>query len=59
MGLVAVLLWVLPDDPTASGLSPKATAAMLGMGAVGLFVVGGACLVIGVTPWALGRAPKG
>ncbi|MFN8075872.1 MAG: hypothetical protein U0Q15_10700 [Kineosporiaceae bacterium] len=55
LGLVAVLLWVLPDDPTASGLSPNATAALLGVGAVGLLVVGGACLVVGLALWARGR----
>lgn len=46
--LVALLLWVLPDASDASGMSPNATALLLGVLAVPASAVGIACLMIGV-----------
>lgn len=48
MGLIAALLWVLPDSPDATGLSANATAAVMGVLAAPLVVGGLACVGVGI-----------
>lgn len=48
LALVAALLWFLPDDPAASGLSPNTTGLLLALGAVLLLVLGVASVAAGM-----------
>lgn len=47
-GLIAALLWVLPDAPDTSGMSANATAAVMALLAAPLVVGGLACVGVGI-----------